>query len=286
LVNNDRTPQADIYVRDRSAGVTTLVSANLSGTNGGGDGRGNGVNSGNHILSADGRFVAFSSTAADLAPNKTSLITSDVFVRDLVAGVTTLASVNLKGTDSPGDAQNTFVSVAADFSADGRFLVFRSTSPDLSDKDTNETDDVFVRDLVEGKTTLVSASSDDLVSGNGRSLTADISAGGRVIAFDSDASNLVAGDRNRSVDVFAFIVTETQPPSVGRVQYWPTGRLAITGENFGAGAKLFVNGREVAVSQQVGSLLISEKLQLNSGKYEIRVVNEDGQADTAPLIVL
>jgi hypothetical protein len=199
--------------------------------------------------------------------------------------VTALASVNSKGTDSPGDAQNQFVSVAADFSADGRYLVFRSTSPALSDKDTNEMDDIFVRDLKEGKTTLVSVSSDERVSGNGRSLTADISAGGQVIAFDSDASNLVEGDRNRSVDVFAFTLAEALPPSITRVQYWPTGRLAVTGENFGSSAKLFVNGREVAVKQQLGSLLISGKIQLNSGRYEIRVVNEDGQADAAPLIV-
>ncbi len=285
LVGNDRTEQADIYARNRTSGTTTLVSVNLSGSNGGTNGRGNGLNSGNHIISADGRFVAFSSVAVDLAPNKTSLITTDIFVRDLVARVTTLASVNLKGTDSPGDLRNQFVSVAADFSADGRYLVFRSTSPDLTDQDFNQLDDIFVRDLIAQKTTLVSFNRDASRSANGRSLTADLSADGRVIAFDSDAPDIAATDNNRGFDVFAFIAAEALPPSITRVQYWPTSKLTITGQNFGDGAKLFVDGQEVPIKQRLGSLLVSEKLRLNVGRYEIKVVNEDGKSDAAPLIV-
>jgi len=285
LVVEDRTPQADIYARDRKTGITTLVSINMWGTSGGTDGRDNGLNSGNHIISANGRFVAFSSVAVDLTPNKTSLLTTDIFVRDLVAGKTTLASANLKGTDSPGDARNLFVSIAADFSADGRYLIFRSTSPDLSDKDFNQADDVFVRDLVEGKTKLISLNRDASASGNGRSLTADISANGRVIAFDTDASDIATNDNNRAPDVFTFTLSVAPAPSIDRVQYWLLSNVAVTGQNFDARAKLFVDGKEVAIRQRANGLLVSGKIKLNNGKHEIRITNEDGQTDTAPLVI-
>jgi len=80
-------------VRDLRAGTTTLVSINRAGAAGG-----NG-NSGGAVMSADGRFVAFSSDANDLVANDTNGGT-DVFVRDLQAGTTTLVSVNRAGTDS------------------------------------------------------------------------------------------------------------------------------------------------------------------------------------------
>lgn len=285
LTDNDRTPQADIYVRSRRTGVTELVSVNLAGANGGTDGRGNGLNSGNHLISPNGRFVAFSSVARDLTPNKTNLLTSDVFVRDLLTGTTTLASVNLKDADSPSDSRNQYVSVAADFSADGRYLVFRSTAPDLSDKDFNGADDLFLRDLIKGETLLVSLNRDASSSGNGRSLTADISANGRVIAFDSDAFDIATNDNNRAPDVFAYKVSDALQPRIVRVQYWPTDRLAITGKDFSADAKLFLNGRELQIAQRHSSLLISEKLLLNNGRYLVQVVNEDGLMSEAPLII-
>lgn len=285
LVGNDRTPQADIYARDRRTGATTLVSVNLAGTNGGTDGRGNGLNSGNHLISLDGRFVAFSGVAVDLAPNKTGLLTTDIFVRDLTEGKTTLASVNLKGTDSPGDARNLYVSIAADFSADGRYLVFRSTSPDLSEIDFNQADDIFVRDLIDGRTMLVSLNRDGSGSGNGRSLTADISDNGRVIAFDSDASDIAINDNNRAPDVFTFGLSAAAPPSIARVQYWLFGNLVVTGQGFDASAKLLADGRQIPIRQQSGGLLISEKIKLNNGRHEIRVVNADGQMDAAPFLI-
>jgi len=285
LTNNDRTPQADIYVRNRKSGATELVSVNLSGTNGGTDGRGNGLNSGNHLISPDGRFVAFSSVAVDLAPNKTNLLTTDVLVRDLATGTTMLASVNLKGADSQSDVRNLYVSVAADFSHDGRYLVFRSTAPDLSEKDRNGEDDIFVRDLVRNETTLVSQNRDGSNAGNGRSLTADISANGRVVVFDSDASDIAANDNNRAPDVFIFTLNEALPPVIAKVQIWPQGRLAVTGQNFSASAKLFVDGRQVSISQRVNGMLVSDGLWLKQGRYQIRVVNEDGQNDVAPLII-
>lgn len=206
LVTNDRTEQADIFVRDMQTGVTTMASVNLAGNNGGTSG-GSGVNAHNAIISPDGRYVAFSSTAVDLATNKTSGLRMDVFVRDLEKGETVLASATMDGVGGPG----AFSSVAADFSADGRLLVFRSAAPDLAFNDFNHSDDIFARDLRMGKTMLVSRNRLG-ASAIGHSLTADISADGRVIAFDSDAPDIAATDANNLFDVFV-VATPGQSPS-------------------------------------------------------------------------
>lgn len=285
LVGNDRTEHADIYARHRMAQTTTLVSVNLAGTNAGTDGRANGLNTSNHLLSGNGRYVAFSALAVDLTANKTNVLTNDIFVRDLATGVTTLASVNLKGTDSASDARNQYLSIAAAFSDDGRYLVFRSTAPDLAANDFNQADDMFVRDLVAGQTSLISLNREGRGSGNGRSLTGDVSADGRVITFDSEASDLTANDSNRAPDVFIWPNALNAPPQINAVRQSAQGRLIITGENFDQAVKLFVAHREVLLSQRSSGLLVSKMILLRDGRYEVRVVNGDNQSQTATLLV-
>src|SRR2546429_5391590 len=90
LVPIDRNGTFDVFVRDRAAGKTILVSANRDGTR-----SGNGASLAASV-SADGRFVAFESSASDLVANDTNNA-QDIFVRDLVAGTTTLVSVSLDG---------------------------------------------------------------------------------------------------------------------------------------------------------------------------------------------
>src|SRR5256884_5516767 len=90
LVPNDRNGTFDVFVRDRAAGKTILVSVNRDGTR-----SGNGASLAASV-SADGRFVAFESSASDLVANDTNNA-QDIFVRDLVAGTTTLVSVSLDG---------------------------------------------------------------------------------------------------------------------------------------------------------------------------------------------
>lgn len=200
LVGNDTTPQSDIYVRDIAGGTTTLVSVNRTNTNGGANNNG-GVNSSSPLISPNGRFVAFSSSATDLAANKTSTFGQDVFVRDIVAGTTVLASVNLAGVDSTSGFN--LVATASDFSDNGRFLVFESGAPDLVLNDINNTRDVFVRDLFAGSTIAVSVNRTGNASGNGSSSAADISDDGRIVAFNGNSTDLVANDSNGDTDVFA-----------------------------------------------------------------------------------
>jgi hypothetical protein len=178
--------------------VTRLVSINRFGTGSG--------NSGSRgfppAISADGRFVAFSSTASDLVVANDTNGTADVFVRDLQLGTTTLVSVNRFGTGSG----NSF-SAGNLISADGRFVSFQSDASDLVTANVTNVPNVFVRDLQLGMTTLVSINRSGTGSGNGSSSGLDagfftISSDGRFVAFGSLATDLVANDTNGTNDVF------------------------------------------------------------------------------------
>ena len=122
--------------------------------------------------------------------------TNDVFVRDLQLGTTTLVSINRFGTGS-GD-RSSFVS---GISADG-FRGIRRRASDLVANDTNGTEDVFVRDLQLGTTTLVSVNRFGTGSGNSNSWWPSDQRGLPFVAFQSLASDLVANDINGTFDVF------------------------------------------------------------------------------------
>lgn len=145
-------------------------------------------------ISANGRYVAFTSAAGNLIPGDT-LGVYQVFVRDLRTGSTTLVSSALGGAKGNG------ASFAVAISADGRYVVFNSYATDLVVGDTNDVFDVFVRDLVSQVTQRVSVSSSGEQS-DAMSLGGVISADGHWLAFDSDATNLVAEDTNGKTDVF------------------------------------------------------------------------------------
>jgi Tol biopolymer transport system component len=142
-------PMADVFVHDRSTGITERVSVSSGGIQGNGmSGERGGV-----VLSRDGRFVAFQSDASTLVPGDTNG-SSDVFVRDRQTNETTRISVSGTGGQAAGGA------VGVAMSADGRFVAFVSSAPNLVPLDTNESFDVFVHDRLTGATTRVSEGSD------------------------------------------------------------------------------------------------------------------------------
>jgi Tol biopolymer transport system component len=136
----------------------------------------------------------FVSSASNLVPGDTNG-REDVFVHDLVTGSTTRVSVSSGGVQGNGS------SFDAGISADGRFVVFTSAASNLVSRDSNGAWDVFVHDMVTGTTRRVSVSATGSQD-NGASSSPAISADGRFVAFQSDASNLVPGDRNGASDVF------------------------------------------------------------------------------------
>jgi Tol biopolymer transport system component len=187
LVAGDTNGKQDIFVHDRLTGQTTRVSVASDGAQGNGD-------SGQPVISADGRFVAFYSSASNLVPGDTNGV-EDVFVHDRLTGQTTRVSVASDGAQGNGPSWGPSIS------ADGRFVAFESRASNLVPGDTNGTTDVFVHDRHTGQTMRVSVASDGR-EGNSYSWLARISADGRFVVFTSDASNLVAGDTNGTWDVF------------------------------------------------------------------------------------
>ena len=185
LVPGDTNGATDVFVTDRTTGVTTLVSTATDGTANG--------NSYSPSVSADGRWITYESHASNLVAGDTNG-QADVFVTDRTTGVTTLISA---GTDGPSDGD----SYSASVSADGRWITYSSYASNLVAGDTNGQMDVFVTDRTTGVTTRVSAATDGTQANDG-SNEPSVSADGRWITYYSDASNLVAGDTNGQMDVF------------------------------------------------------------------------------------
>jgi len=133
LIAGDTNGWADSFVHDRQTGQTTCVSIATDGTTQG--------NAGSYeaSISADGRFVAFYSSATNLVPADTSGQT-DVFVHDSQTGETTRVSVASDGTEGNETSE------VACLSADGQFVAFNSYASNLVEGDTNGTWDVFVHD--------------------------------------------------------------------------------------------------------------------------------------------
>ncbi len=183
LVANDLNHNIDLFICDTLADTTELVSSHhpdlpsqapngpslITGT----------------CVSSNGMFVAFASDADNLATTDTNGF-RDVFVRDVMAGTNILVSMATNGFSGAG------MSSEPSISADGRFVAFTSWANNLAANDTNNAQDVFVRDLQAGTTTLVSVNTGGIFSGNGNSVALAISAEGRYVLFASKAQNLAS----------------------------------------------------------------------------------------------
>ena len=187
LVPGDTNGKMDVFVRDRALGTTERVSVDSAGVEGNGD-------SAHPSISADGRYVAFSSVASNLVAGDTNGNT-DVFLRDRVAGTTVRLSVKPSGAQAFGASRYPSIS------ADGRYVAFESSSHDIVAGDTNGQFDIFVRDVVAGTNERVSVDSSGNEANDG-SFAAAISGDGRFVAWESDATNLVAVDTNPGIDIF------------------------------------------------------------------------------------
>ena len=193
-------------------------------------------------ISANGRFVAFTSRASNLVANDTNRA-YDVFVRDLKAQVTRRVSVGRGGRQANGPSFEPAIS------ANGLRVAFSSSASNLVVGDSNRRRDVFVRYGTRKVTRLKSIG----LAGrdaNGHSLSPAISADGNWVGFLSLATNLVRGDTNDISDVF---VRGGQKRVTRRVSVGPGGRQANNGSN--DGPTLSAYGRFVAFSSYASNLV-------------------------------
>ncbi|MCX6927286.1 MAG: hypothetical protein NT154_29390, partial [Verrucomicrobia bacterium] len=180
------------------------------------------------IMSPDGRFVLFASTANNLVRSTATnsvpgLPTArlNVFLRDRSTGQTRLVSV-----DSAGAGGGNADSIPTGISTNGRYALFESSASNLMSSDTNGVTDVFMRDLVSNTTILVSVNTNG-APGNGVCRGSTLTPDGRFVAFVSAANNLLPGDTNNIPDVFVRDLTSgvTTLVSVGAKA---TNSLALT----------------------------------------------------------
>jgi hypothetical protein len=234
LVSGDVNLQRDIFVRDTLAGTTSLISVDSLGSQ-------SDDASDTPVMSADARFVAFSSDATNLVVSDTNG-RRDVFVRDTLTSTTTRISV------SSSAVQGTNVSDSPAISADGRYVVFLSSAPNLVSGDTNGQADVFVRDTSTGTTTRVSVSNTG-AQGTSLSLAPTLSADARFVVFPSRASNLVIGDINGRQDIF---VRDTVANTTRRVSVDSAGAQASA---ISDGAAISADGRTVVFQSGANNLV-------------------------------
>jgi VCBS repeat-containing protein len=190
--------------------VNELISVATDGTQSNGQSGGGTGDAADNRVSADGRYVVFTSSGSTLVAGDTNGA-QDIFRRDVWTGTTVRISVSTGGGEG---TQNSFTPT---ISADGRYVAFMTNSS-LVAGDNNFATDVYVRDVQSGTTTLVSPGT---FSGQGSAQFAQISANGKFVVFSSMADNVVSGDTNGVGDVFVRDLdnaTTTRVLAPGNVQ--------------------------------------------------------------------
>ena len=202
LVEDDTELRPHVYLLDRATATTSRVSVDSDGGQGDLGSRGSEA----PAISADGRYVAFSSDARDLAPG-VDRFDAQIYVRDRSAETTTLASVNADGDEAVGDD-----TLGPSISADGRYVAFHTRANNLYPGHVFDTIDVVVRDMLEAKTKAITVGR---ASGD-YSLFASLSADGQSVTCGSLASFLVGDDTNGAIDVFRRALTgaDENPPAL------------------------------------------------------------------------
>jgi Tol biopolymer transport system component len=237
LAAGDTNVISDIFVRDLQLGTTELVSVSTAGVQGA-------FPSHAPTISADGRYVAFTSLAANLVPGGTTGY-QEIYVRDRLNGTTERVTFSASGGPVNGGSNS------ATISANGRFVAFRSNASNLVAGDTNYCADIFVRDRLNATTVRVSVDSSG-AQADGASNDPSISADGRFVCFDCIASNISHGDTNGLVDVF---VRDLQSGITERVSVYSSGGLANGESKF---PSISGDGRFVAFSSLASNLVAGD----------------------------
>jgi Tol biopolymer transport system component len=250
LVRGDTNGLSDVFVRDLRTHRTVRVSVTSRGRQAGCNA--GGCESTEPALSANGRYVAFESSATNLVAGDTNRL-ADVFVRDLRTGRTQRVSISSSGRQAGGDRTNNG-SNAPMISADGRYVVFHSYASNLVRGDTNRVPDIFLRDRKTRKTARISVSSSGLQADQESLGSAAVSADGRYVAFTSLATNLVAGDANDITDVF---VRDLRAGTTTLVSLGAAGNQGDDASSAG-GAVFSADDRYLAFSSWAGNLVAGD----------------------------
>ncbi|QQR82137.1 PD40 domain-containing protein [Candidatus Campbellbacteria bacterium] len=237
LVAGDTNLVQDIFVYDRALDTIERVSIDALGNESDGSSR-------DASISDDGQYVAFNSGGANLVADDTNGVT-DVFVYDR-----TLDTIERVSVDSEG-VEGNFASNEPSISSDGRYVAFDSGATNLVGGDTGVADDIFVYDRTFDIIERVSVDSDGLES-DGSSRDPAISGDGRYVAFDSEATNLVAGDTNGATDVFVYDRT------LDTVERMSVDSESVEGDSHSSNASISDDGRYVVFDSEASNLVAGD----------------------------
>ncbi|MDZ4761724.1 MAG: Ig-like domain-containing protein [Alphaproteobacteria bacterium] len=237
LVAGDTDNTIDIFRKDLQTGAITRVSTDAAGA------QGNNA-SFEPAISADGRYVTFYSSASNLVAGDTNG-QPDIFRKDLQTGAITRVS-----TDASG-AQGNTSSFDPGISSDGRYVTFSSNASNLVAGDTNNTTDIYRKDLQTGAIVRVSSDASG-AQGNNTSSGSAISSDGRYVTFYSSASNLVAGDTNNLADIFR---KDLQTGAITRVS---TDAAGVQGNNISLQPAISADGRYVTFRSDASNLVAGD----------------------------
>lgn len=240
LVAGDGNSQPDVYVRDLLTATTERVSLGL----GGGDPLGA---SWPHAISADGRFVAIYSTASNLVPNDTNG-QRDMFVFDRATGSTERISVSSSGVEGNANSGG----YGADFTADGRFVVFTSEANNLVAGDTNGRRDAFLRDRLLGTTERMT------MAPNGAQSSNDV----LNCALSDDGTRFVATMHSPGmppwIPAWTHVYVRELPSGFARaVALTSMGNIANS-STFGSASSISANGAKIAYWTSASNLVAGD----------------------------
>ncbi len=238
LAPGDTNGRQDVYVYDRATHTVERVSVGEGGV------QGNGI-SREPSISQDGRVVAFFSSSTNLVPALTPVFPhQNIYVYERGAPGLELISV---GEGGGGNAP----SRAPSIDGTGDLVAFESQASNLGPPDTGGEGNVYLFERPVQETELVSVGKGGKAA-NASSSHPAISEDGNVVAFASEASNLVAGDTNSTSDVFAY---ERGNPNLELVSIGEEGEPASGPSSPGDTPAVSEDGRYVAFSSFASNLV-------------------------------
>lgn len=203
LVPLDTNDKYDVFLINVATGRTIMANSTVDGLAGD---QGTDVES-TPWFSPDGQWLAFVSYDHNLLTQATQN-DSDVYLKNIVTGEIKLANSSadgVRGNDSSNDIRG--------FTSDGQWLIFHSKASNLVAGDTNQQEDVYLKNMRTGQIMMANSNSIDLnypIGSNGKVKNIQFSADGRWLGFESDASNLTTWDNNGQDDVFLFDMSSGQ----------------------------------------------------------------------------
>lgn len=240
LIADDGNGNRDIFLRDRFWGTTKRISLSTEPL----DLDPDGASYAPSISARFGRYIAFESDATNLVSDDT-LAHRDIFVHDHLGQSTARVSLTNFGLEANGPSYSPAISSL------GTFVVFESDASNLVPDDTNNSRDIFLRNVAAQTTSRLSVTPDPQnPSPNGPSYAPAVSADEEFVVFHSDATNLVAGDTNGVTDVFLY---EIDTATITRVSINSAGEQATGGGS--AGPAISKDGRFIAFESDATNLV-------------------------------